>query len=106
MALTSLSDLLAPAHTRGTELDVKIGKLFAAFNLFTGDAGKLRAQVQVWTEELEGFPLWAIRVAYKWAVRGEGKLPSLSSFIKDVQLAMGSETLARKRLLEGLLAGR
>ena len=38
-ALTSLSDLLAPAHTRGGELDVVIGKLFAAFNAFTGDEG-------------------------------------------------------------------
>ncbi|WJI46957.1 hypothetical protein NL532_10155 [Mesorhizobium sp. C120A] len=38
-------------------------KLFAAFNVYTGDQAKLRAQVLVWSEELEGFPLYAIRKA-------------------------------------------
>jgi hypothetical protein len=103
--LTSLSELLAPAGRRGTELEQAVTKLFAAFNVFTGDQVKLRAQVLVWCEELEGLPLYAIRKAYKWAVRGGDKLPSLASFLADVRFAVGADVLARKRLLEQL-AGR
>lgn len=101
-ALSSLSELLVPARTRGAELEMTVGKLFAAFNLYTGDEGKLRAQVMVWVEELEEYPLWAIRMAYKWTVRYSKKLPSLSEFLSDVKLALGSQTLKRKRLLEEL----
>lgn len=100
--LQSLTEILAPAHTRGSELDVLIGKMFAAFNVYTGDEGKLRAQVMVWAEELEGFPLYAIRKAYKWAIRSETKLPTLAAFICDVRLAIGAGVLERKRLLERL----
>jgi len=99
----SLTELLMPARTRGPELEIVVGKLFAAFNLFTGDEGKLKAQAMVWTEELEELPLWAIRQAYKWAVRGEARLPSLAQFIADTRLAMGSRTLARQRMLDELL---
>lgn len=103
-ALSSLSELLLPARTRGGELELLVGKLFAAFNLYTGDEGKLRAQVMVWSEELEGFPLWAIRIAYKWAVTISTKMPSLAEFIADVKLAIGSKTLRRKRMLEALVS--
>lgn len=78
--------------------------MFAAFNLYTGDQGKINAMVEVWADELEEYPLYAIRKAYKWAIRGEGKLPSLASFIRDVKLAIGSNVLARKKLLERWLA--
>jgi hypothetical protein len=50
-----------------------------------------------------------IRKAYKWAVRGEAKLPTLAAFIRDVKLAIGSGVLERQRLLVGLVtaaAGR
>lgn len=104
IALSSLSELMVPARTRGGELELLVGKLFAAFNLYTGDEGKLRAQVIVWVEELEGFPLWAIRIAYKWAVTTSTKMPSLAEFIADVKLAIGSKTLRRKRMLEALLS--
>jgi hypothetical protein len=100
----SLSEILAPARQRPNELAEVIGKLFAAFNQFTGDAAKTAAQVDVWAEELSEFPLYAIRKAYKWAVRGEGKLPSLSAFIADAKLAVGTNVLERNRLLVGWLA--
>jgi hypothetical protein len=102
-ALQSLSDLLAPSGRRGTELEQEVMKLFAAFNVYTGDQAKLRAQVLVWSEELEELPLFAIRKAYKWAVRGGDKLPSLASFLGDVRLAIGSGVLARRALLQRLL---
>lgn len=57
----------------------------------------------MWAEELEDFPLYAIRKAYKWAVRGRDKLPSLASFIGDVRLAIGTNVLTRKRLLDNLI---
>lgn len=101
-ALRCLSELLQPAAHRGAELEAEVMKLFVAFNVYTGDQTKLRAQMLVWAEELEGFPLYAIRKAYKWAVRGGDRLPSLASFIADVRLAIGVDVLARKRLLEGL----
>ncbi|WP_181182993.1 hypothetical protein [Mesorhizobium sp. B3-2-1] len=52
---------------------------------------------------MEDFPLYAIRKAYKWAVRGRDKLPSLASFIGDVRLAIGTNVLTRKRLLDNLI---
>ncbi|MBZ9975511.1 hypothetical protein [Mesorhizobium sp. BR-1-1-10] len=102
-AVSSLTDVLAPAHTEGAELEKVVSMLFAAFNLYTGDQAKLRAQLLVWTEELEEFPLYAIRKAYRWAIRGEGKIPSLASFIRDVKVAIGTNVLARRRLLQNWL---
>jgi hypothetical protein len=98
----SLSEILRPARDRGPELEIEVAKLFAAFNVYTGDEGKLKAQVLVWCEELEEFPLFAIRKAAKWSVRGCQKLPSLAAFIADVRLAIGSGVLERARLLEFL----
>ncbi len=63
--------------------------MFAGFNVYTGDEGKLKAQVLVWCEELEEFPLYAIRRAAKWAVRGSMRLPALAAFIADVRLPAG-----------------
>ncbi len=102
-ALKSLSEIFAPAHTRGTELEQLLAKMFMAFNVYTGDEMKIRSQMLVWAEELESFPMFAIRKAYKWAVRGEGKLPSLAAFIKDVRLAMNLDVMARRRLMQQLL---
>lgn len=104
LSVKSLSELLAPARTRGPELEAQILKMFAAFNLYTGDQGKLNAMVEVWADELEEYPTYAIRKAYKWAIRGGDKLPSLASFIGDVKLAIGSNVLARKRMLQQWLA--
>lgn len=98
--MKSLSDLLEPARNRGPELEAQILKMFAAFNLYTGDQGKLNAMVEVWADELEEFPMYAIRKAYKWAIRGGNKLPSLAAFIADVRLAIGTNVLARRRLLQ------
>lgn len=95
-----LSDITAPAKNRPDELAEILGKMMAAFNLFTGDAAKVNAQLEVWGEELQGYPMYAIRKAYKWAVRGQSKIPSLASFIMDVKLATGSGVLARKKILE------
>lgn len=103
MALKSLSELLAPSRNRGTELEQVVTKLFAAFNVYTGDQAKLRAQVLVWAEELEEFPLYAIRKAYKYAVRTGDKLPVLSAFISEVRYAIGANVIVRKRWLERLL---
>lgn len=85
------------------EMEFTLLKMFAAFNLYGGDEGKLRAQVSVWADELEDFPLWCIKIAARWAVRGEDRLPTLAGFIKNVRLAMGNNTLERKRLLEKVL---
>lgn len=98
-----LSEITAPAKQRPDELAIVLGKMFAGFNLFMGDAGKIAAQVEVWGEELQEFPLYAIRKAYRWAVRGENKLPTLAAFIVDVKLSVGSNVLARKKFLEGWL---
>ncbi|WP_246724930.1 hypothetical protein [Rhizobium ruizarguesonis] len=103
MALTSLSEILEPSARRRPELAVEIAKLFAAFNLYTGDAAKSAAQVEVWGEQLGEFPLFAIRKAYRWAVRSEGKMPSLAALIGDVRLAMGTNVVARQGTLKGWL---
>ncbi|WP_246723991.1 hypothetical protein [Rhizobium leguminosarum] len=99
MALTSLSEILEPSAKRRPELAVEIAKLFAAFNLYTGDAAKSAAQVEVWGEQLGEFPLFAIRKAARWAIRGEQKMPSLAAFIGDTKIAMGRQAFARRKLL-------
>ncbi|WP_424632176.1 hypothetical protein [Bradyrhizobium sp. SYSU BS000235] len=55
-SVQSLSEILQPARDRGQALEIVIGKLFAGFNVYTGDEGKLKAQVAVWCGELEEFP--------------------------------------------------
>ena len=60
--------------------------------------------MEVWGEELQQYPMYAIRKAYKWAVRAEGKMPSLAAFISDVKLAVGSEVLTRQKRLQQWLA--
>jgi len=100
----SLSEILQPARERGPELEVAIGSMFAVMNVFTGDDAKLKLQVAGWCEALGEYPLFAIRKAAKWAVTGREKLPSLSAFISDVRLAMGSNVLERKARLLTLIA--
>lgn len=102
--LKSLSELLKPARERGGELEMEIAKLFAVFNVFTGDEGKTKLQVSAWADDLENYPLFAIRKAAKWARQSEKKMPSLSEFLSDVRLAMGSNVLARKKLLQNWLS--
>jgi hypothetical protein len=100
----SLSEILQPARDRGAELEFEVGKLFAGFNVYTGDEGKLKLQVAVWCDELSEFPLYAVRKAVKWAVRGSSKLPTIAALVADVRLAIGNNVLQRDRLLRGLLA--
>ncbi|WP_244429839.1 hypothetical protein [Rhizobium leguminosarum] len=103
-ALRSLSEILEPSARRRPELAVEIAKLFAAFNLYTGDAAKSAVQVEVWGEQLGEFPLFAIRKAVRWAVRGEQKMPSLAAFIGDTKIAMGRQIQARRKLLTDWVA--
>jgi hypothetical protein len=98
--------VLAPARTRGPELETVIAKLFSVFGVYTGDEAKTRAQMAVWTEELQEFPLYAIRKAYKWAVRIEHRLPPLAKFIGDVREAIGGKVVQRKKLLLELSSGQ
>jgi hypothetical protein len=93
-AQRSLTELLQPARERGTELEAEIMKLFTAFNVYTGDQTKLTGQIFVWAEELEEFPLYAIRKAYKSAVRAYEKLPPMASFVRDVRAAIGHGVLS------------
>ena len=90
-----LSDVMAPARTRGPELEAEILRMFAAFNLYTGDEAKLKAMLMVWADELEEYPLFAIRKAIKWAVRSCDKLPTIAYIISDVKLAMGTNVASR-----------
>lgn len=99
----SLTELLVPARLRGAELEMEVAKLFAVFNVFTGDEGKTKLQVSAWADDLEGYPLYAVRKAARWARRGESKMPSLSDFIRDVKLAVGDKVLSRKRMLEQMM---
>jgi hypothetical protein len=57
-------------------------------------------QFSAWADDLEGYPLYAIRKAARWAWRGDNKLPSLAGFIADVKLEIGANVLSRKKLLE------
>jgi len=103
LTVKSLSEITAPASRRPAELALELGKLFAGMNMFTGDAAKTATMVEVWGEQLAEFPLYAIRKAAAWALRGSDKLPSLASFIADVRLAVGSKVLTRQKLLIGYL---
>lgn len=98
-AVKSLGEIMRPARERGPELEAEILKMFAAFNVYSGDQGKLSAMTQVWADELEEFPMFAIRKAYKYSVRTGEKLPSLAAFIQEVRHAMGSHVAQRRKLL-------
>lgn len=100
----SLSEILQPARERGPELEMAIGSMFAVMNVFTGDEAKLKLQVAGWCEVLGEYPLFAIRKAARWTVVAGKKLPSVSEFISDVRLAVGSGVLERRRLLNRLVA--
>lgn len=54
--LKSHSDTLAPAKSRGPELEFVVGKLFTAFNVYTGDEAKLKMQVMVCAKSLNDIP--------------------------------------------------
>ena len=71
-------------------------------NVYTGDQAKLTLQVAEWCHYLEDFPMYAIRKAAKWTVVSKDRLPSVAAFIADVRMAIGSNVLERKRLLEKL----
>ncbi len=103
LTVKSLSEITAPAKGRPAELALELGKLFAGMNTFTGDAAKTATMVEVWGEQLAEFPLYAIRKAAVWALRGSDKLPSLAAFIADVRLAVGSKVLTRQKLLQRYL---
>jgi hypothetical protein len=105
-SVTSLSEVLRPARERGPELEFEIGKLFAGFNVYTGDEGKLKLQIAVWCEQQEEFPLFAIRKAVRWSVRGCQKLPTLAAFIADVRLAIGPGVPERRKQLMLLNASK
>jgi hypothetical protein len=103
--LSNLQTILKPAGA-DRALEKTVYKLFVAFNQFMGDELKTEAQIEVWADQLEGYPIWAIQKAYQWAVTGERKMPSIAEFIADVKLAMGSGLLVRKRILERWVQGR
>ncbi|MFG1411442.1 hypothetical protein V5G24_10030 [Xanthobacter sp. VTT E-85241] len=103
LTVKSLSEITSPAKNRPAELALELSKMFAGFNLFAGDSAKLATQVEVWGEELGEYPLYAIRKACKWAIRGGERLPSLAAFLADVRLAVGSKVLTRKKLLLSFL---
>lgn len=102
--LAQLDKILIPAASNPGRLIGVVTRLFAVFNQFTGDEAKVEAQVDAWVEELKEYPLWAIYKAYKWSARAERKMPSLSEFIADVKLAVGTDVLGRQRLLKQLAA--
>lgn len=104
--LAALNRLLTPARELGPKLEMLLIQLFSAFNIYTGDESKLKAQLSVWADELEGFPMWAIKVAYKWTIRSDRKLPSLAEFLHTTKFVMGNNTLERKRMIENMLNGR
>lgn len=97
--VTSLSSVLTPARERGLELEAEVLKMFAAFNIYLADQGKVNAMTAVWCEQLQEFPLYAIRKACRWTIRGCQKLPSIAAFIADVRLAVGSDVLQRRMML-------
>lgn len=48
-------------------------------------------RVDVWVEQLEKYPMWAIKKAYDWQFEdSSGKEVILAQFIQDVKLACGS----------------
>lgn len=104
--LGAVSRLLTPASESGPKLEVLLAQLFAVFNIYTGDEAKLKAQLSVWADELETYPMWAIRMAYQWTIRSDKKLPPLAEFLHTVRFIVGDKTAERKRMLENMLNGR
>lgn len=99
----SLSDITAPARYRVGELEAEVVRLLNAFNVYTGDQSKVSGIICEYADSLEEFPLYAVRKAIKWAKNSSDKLPTIKALREDAKLAVGSNVLPRKQLLERLL---
>jgi hypothetical protein len=62
----------------------------------------LALTLKVWADAVRDYPLWAVQKVAKWWSRArEGG--ELRHFLADVRLAIGSNVLERKRLLERVM---
>ena len=103
MEMDVLKEILSPAGYKGSELAGAVLSMFSVFPWGTRhDEAHNERKTDMWCSELEYFPLYAVKLAVKWAVK-QKKEPSLGEFIKRVRLEIGDNVLERKRLLESLI---
>lgn len=99
--LSVLSQILQPARLKNEELVVEVAKFLAIFPFgLRNDNSLMQAKIDGWCDDLEMYPLYAIKRALGYWRRNSMKEPSLSEVLADVKLFMGRNVLARKRILE------
>ncbi|WHO71697.1 hypothetical protein [Rhizobium sp. BT03] len=95
-----LEQILQPAREKGAELAVEVAKFLALFPFgLRHDPRLMQAKVNGWCEDLEGYPLYAIKRALGWWRRNSDKEPSFAQVLADVKLFMGDNVLRRWQAL-------
>jgi hypothetical protein len=106
-ALWMLTQATKPASLKPEDLveAVRIAMLELPFRMRSSE-GHLALTLKVWADAVRDYPLWAVQKAAKWWSRGARDRDELRHFLADVRLAVGSNVLERKRLLEGVSIAR
>jgi len=101
--LAVLEQILAPSHTKGAELALEVYKFLARFPFgLSHDESAKQLKLDSWCEDLETYPLYAVKRALGYWRRNSEKEPTFSEVVADVKLFTGDKVLERKRLLERL----
>jgi hypothetical protein len=95
-----LDQILQPARERGAELAVEVAKFLSRFPFgLRHDTSLMQAKVDGWCEDLEGYPMYAIKRALGWWRRNGEKEPSFAQVLTDVKLFTGDNVLSRRQTL-------
>lgn len=99
--LAVLDQILQPSHMKGVELATEVAKFLARFPFgLRHDASHMQAKVDGWCEDLEAYPLYAVKRALGYWRRNSDKEPSFAEVLADVKLFTGKNVLTRRRLLQ------
>lgn len=99
-----LEQILTPSHNKTAELAIEVSSFLSMFSFgLSHDESAKQLKLDGWCTELEHYPLYAIKRALGWWRRNGKKEPSFAEVLDDVKLFIGTNVLARKKLLEKLV---
>lgn len=93
---------LREVRRRGkNELVTEVAKFLGRFPFgLSHDESAKQLKLDSWCEDLEMYPLYAVKRALGYWRRNSEKEPAFSQVVEDVRLFTGERVLERKRLLE------
>lgn len=101
--LWMLGKAMTPASTQPEALVEAIRIAMAELRYRSKSSEEQHAlDIKIWANACRDFPLWAVQRAADWWSKGARDGDDLGHFLSDVRLSIGTDVLARKRLLEQL----